>query len=239
MREAEEMNRRRFLSSLGMAAGVWLLAGCDGSDSPSAGGRLRIVHASPDTPNVDIVLDGTVARTNLSYQDFTGYQALATGTHSVQINRSGSSPTQTLITVNVPILPVTDVTLMILGRQANATTRAQLFTDNNTDPFGAARLRVIQAAPSASPTLDLYVTNPGVDLNPLNPMTTLNFGAATGFAQTAPGVTQARLTLSGTKAVQVDSGALTLGAGQVRTAVALDSPGGGPPFSMLILPDRG
>jgi hypothetical protein len=38
--------------------------------------------------------------------------------------------------------------------------------------------------------------------------------------------------------VAIDSGALTLTAGQIRTAVALDNTGGGGPFGAVVLPDR-
>jgi hypothetical protein len=46
-----------------------------------------------------------------------------------------------------------------------------------------------------------------------------------------------RVTPAGTKTVVIDSGTLTLESGQVRTAIAVDSPDGGPPFGLLVLED--
>ena len=46
-----------------------------------------------------------------------------------------------------------------------------------------------------------------------------------------------RVTTTGTKIVVIDSGTLTLESGQVRTAIAVDAPGGGAPFDLLILED--
>jgi hypothetical protein len=46
-----------------------------------------------------------------------------------------------------------------------------------------------------------------------------------------------RITLAGTRTVAIDSGALTLRSGQVRTAIAVDAPGGGAPFDLLVLED--
>ena len=48
---------------------------------------------------------------------------------------------------------------------------------------------------------------------------------------------QVRATLWGTKTVVIDSGTLTLGAGQVRTAFTVNTAGGGEPFGLLVLED--
>ena len=45
------------------------------------------------------------------------------------------------------------------------------------------------------------------------------------------------MTPAGTKTVVIDSGTLTLSSGQVRTAIAVDAPGGGAPFDLLLLQD--
>jgi hypothetical protein len=45
------------------------------------------------------------------------------------------------------------------------------------------------------------------------------------------------VTPTGSKTVAIDSGALTLASGQVRTAIAVDAAGGGVPFDLLLLQD--
>ena len=45
------------------------------------------------------------------------------------------------------------------------------------------------------------------------------------------------MTPAATKTVVIDSGTLTLGSGEVRTAIAVDATGGGAPFDLLLLED--
>jgi hypothetical protein len=61
--------------------------------------------------------------------------------------------------------------------------------------------------------------------------------SASGYLGVPAGSYEAYVTPTGTTTVAIDSGALTLGAGQIRTAVALDAPGGGAPFTAIILKD--
>jgi DNA-binding beta-propeller fold protein YncE len=86
--------------------------------------------------------------------------------------------------------------------------------------------------------VDVYVTEPGADIATATPvLTSVPFGAASDYLSVPAGDYQVRVTPAGTKIVVIDSGSLTLAAGQVRTAIAVDSPGGGAPFDLLVLAD--
>jgi len=65
----------------------------------------------------------------------------------------------------------------------------------------------------------------------------LSFKSASSYVTQTAGTFRIRMTAAGSKAVLVDSGAVTFSAGQIRTVVALDAPGGGPPISAVILAD--
>jgi hypothetical protein len=86
--------------------------------------------------------------------------------------------------------------------------------------------------------VDIYVTEPGADLEAATPaLANVPFGAASDYLEAPAGDYQVRVTAAGSKIAVIDSGMLTLAAGQVRTAIAVDSPGGGAPFDLLVLAD--
>jgi hypothetical protein len=86
--------------------------------------------------------------------------------------------------------------------------------------------------------VDVYVTAPGADLATATPaLTGVEFGDASDYLEVPAGDYQVRVTPAGTKTVAIDSGALTLSGGQVRTVIAVDAPGGGAPFDFLVLAD--
>ena len=110
--------------------------------------------------------------------------------------------------------------------------------DDRTAPStGNIKVRAVHGAPGA-PAVDIYVTAPGADIATATPaLTNVPFGAASDYLEVPAGSYQVRVTPAGSKTVVIDSGALSLAAGQVRTAIAVDSPGGGAPFDLLVLED--
>ncbi len=56
-------------------------------------GRVRVMHASPDTPAVDIFVDGAKAVTALAFPNNTPYVTLPAGGHNVKVFVSPSDGT--------------------------------------------------------------------------------------------------------------------------------------------------
>ena len=53
--------------------------------------RVRVVHASPDAPAVDIWVDGSIAFSNAPFKGITDYASLAAGTYNVQVSPTGAT----------------------------------------------------------------------------------------------------------------------------------------------------
>ena len=227
------MKRTLVLFLLAAAA---LSAACsdDGNTAPEGQGRLRIVHVSPDAPNLDVVLDGDTVASDIAYLGSSDYLELSAAGHVMQISETNTSTT--LIDQDVTVADGVDYTV-IVGNTLNDI-EALVLTDNNgTPPAGTIRVRAVHGAPAAGP-VDIYVTDPGTDLTLTSPAASnVAFGQVLPYVQTNAGTYQVRVTPTGTKDVIIDSGALTLENGQVRTVIAVEAAGGGEPFDFLVLND--
>lgn len=224
------------LLSLLFAASV-LTAACGDDESTGPAGteaRVRVVHASPDAPDVDVLVDQAEVLSGVPYLAASGYLDVAAGGRNLKVNVAGT--TTTVIDADVDLADGSDYTV-IAGGLAAAIAPLVLEDDNTAPAAGNARVRAIHGAPSA-PAVDVYVTGPGADLASETPvLTAVEFGGIADYLEVPAGDYQVRVTPAGTKTVVIDSGTLTLASGQVRTAIAVDAKGGGAPFSLLLLPD--
>lgn len=203
--------------------------------APTPTARLRVVHASPDAPNVDVLVDNTVVLTNVPYRATSNYLTVPSGTRNIKVNATGTSTT--VIDANVPLTANSDTTVLATGRLAGI--QPLVLTDDNSAPTsGNIKVRLVHAAPGAS-NVDIYVTAPGADLADEVPtLTNVPFRAASGYLGVPAGTYQVRITPTGTKTVAIDSGALSLSAGQIRTGVAVGDPGVGQDLGAIILADN-
>ena len=215
-----------------------LTAACSDDDNgtnPTPGqSRVRVVHASPDAPAVDVLVDDAVALSNVPYLAASNYLDLADGSHNLKVNAAGTSTT--VIDADVDLTDGTDYTVIASGPVADIAPIV-LTDDNSTPPAGTVRVRAVHGAPSA-PAVDVYVTAPDADIETASPvLSNVAFGAVADYLEVPAGDYQVRITPTGSKTVVIDSGALTLTSGQVRTAIAVDAAGGGAPFDLLVLQD--
>lgn len=122
-------------------------------------GRVRVVHASADTPPVDIFVDGQKAVTALAYPNNTGYVALPAGARDVKVfvspsNGEGAPALQASLTVAAG----KDYTVLAVGEVTKSTLALLPLEDNNALPAaGNAHVRLVHASPDAPP-VDVVVT---------------------------------------------------------------------------------
>ena len=202
-------------------------------------GRVRVVHASPDAPAVDIYVNGGKVLENMPFREYSEYLALPAGSYSVDIKVTG---TDTLVK-NVPISVAAekDYTAIAVGYAGGNTPGFDVIwleDDNSLPADNGVKLRVVHTAPGA-PEVDVYVTTPFETLMGKTPvLSNVPFKAASGYLTVPIGMYQARVALAGTKTVAIDSHRLVTWANMVRTVIAVDNKGGGGPFDLIVLPDR-
>ena len=91
------------LGALALVAAGAATSCTDDNSNPAvtaAQARVMAVHASPDAPGVDLLVDGGVAGTGLAFPNNTAYLNVASGTRNVKVNVTGSNTT--VIEANVP-----------------------------------------------------------------------------------------------------------------------------------------
>ncbi|WP_255714447.1 class F sortase [Blastococcus sp. MG754426] len=187
---------------------------------------MRVAHLSPDTPAVDVSLTpaappgelltdpGPDLATGMGYGGVSAFAELPAGAYAVSVRAAGSPATTP---------PVLSARLELSAGQARTVTLAGAFADLalqpldddlSAPPAGAARVRVLGAAPGTGP-LDVVL-----DGGPPLAEELRSPGAATPV--TVPGGRyRARLPSTG------DDAEVDLPAGSVRTVLVLARPGGG------------
>jgi LPXTG-motif cell wall-anchored protein len=117
--------------------------------------RVRVVHASPDAPAVDVWVNGEVAFSNAPFKGITDYAELAPASYQVQVSPTGATE-PIVIDATLDLAADTDYTVVAVGQLANI--EPLVLVDNNSAPAaGKAHVRFVHASPNA-PAVDIAVT---------------------------------------------------------------------------------
>ena len=230
------MLRQRKLAAALVAA--LALTGCDDDDdalAPSSTALVRVVHASPDAPNVDVLVDGAVVLTNVPFRTASEYLAVPRGSRNLRVRATGTSTV--VIDQDASVAAGGTYTVLATGRASSIA--PLVLEDNLVSPAaGNVKLRLVHASPAAG-NVDIYVTAPGAGIAATSPtLANVPFRAASTYLEVPAGTYRVRITPTGSKTVAIDVNNVSLAAGQIRTAVAVDAPGGGTPLGAILLADK-
>lgn len=220
------------------AVAVLALAACSDDDSatgPVDSALVRVVHASPDAPNVDVLVDGEVALTDVPFRAASGFLSVPAGARRVQVRPTGTTSDVIDATLDLGVNRV--YTVLATGLVADL--QPVVVEDDPTAPVnGEAKIRVIHAAPAAA-GVDVYATAPGADLDAATPvLANVGFRAVSDYLTVPAGTYQLRVTETGTTNVAIDAEVTLGGNGPIRTVIAMDAVGGGAPLAPIVLRDR-
>ncbi len=115
---------------------------------PALPASVRVVHASPDAPAVDVYVNGNLTLSNVPFFTVSDYLEVPAGTYRIQVTPAGAAPDAAVIDANVEVLPGRAYTIAATGFVANI--GASIF-DDNLSPTNDARLTVYHVAPDAGP----------------------------------------------------------------------------------------
>ncbi|GLS89492.1 hypothetical protein GCM10007916_05590 [Psychromonas marina] len=220
------------------------LTACNSSNSNDDGmSYLRVFHASPDAPKVDVWLDGEKALEGVDYQQSSGQVSVSSGAHTVQIE--AILPDKTTVTV----LPETALDLMadteynviatgkaaLLGSGEEMAFMPLIVTRDYMVPTGA-RVQAIHSAPDA-PMVDVFITAFNAELSAATPFADdIVYKDSTEAVEVPAGDYQIRITdPNDSSVVYYDSGEVNVPAGSDWVALATNNTAGGDaPVALVI-----
>jgi LPXTG-motif cell wall-anchored protein len=186
--------------------------------------RVRVVHASPDAPAVDVWVNGNVAFSNAPFKGITDYAALDTGSYQVQVTPTGATE-PVVIDATLDLAGGTDYTVVAVGQLANI--EPLVLVDNNSAPAaGKAHVRFVHASPDA-PAVDIAVTGGPVLFS------NVPFKGVGDYLPVDAGTYDLEARVAGTQDVALSVPGVQLNEGTVYTIFAMGLAGGEPALTAV------
>jgi hypothetical protein len=215
--------KKAMLIGVPLIAMVTALAvtGCGDDDdsnpmAPAAQARVMAVHASPDAPAVDLLVDNAVVGTGLTFPNNTGYLSLGAGAHNVKVNVSGTSTT----VINADVTVSAGSNYSVFACDSVSQISAIVLADDLTAPAaGKAHVRFVHLSPNA-PAVDVAVAGgPVVFANTA-------FKGFSAFTPVDAGTYNLEVRPAGTGTVVLALNGVALQAGKIYTVFARGFVGG-------------
>jgi hypothetical protein len=220
------MKRKPFYMLMALATVVALLATT--AVTFAAGSRVRVVHASPDAPAVDVLVNGSPAFTNLAFKAVADYAALDAGSYSVAVVPTGATEPQ-VISATLALDPDKDYTVVAVGKLADI--EPLVLVDNNAAPAaGKAHVRFVHASPDA-PAVDIAVKGGPVIFS------NVAFKGVGDYTPVDAGTYDLEVRLAGTETVALDLPGIALADGTVYTVFAMGLAAGEPALTAVLSVD--
>jgi hypothetical protein len=215
------------------AAALILAAGCGGDDDDNnsvAQAKVRVLHASPDAPAVDVTINNNSIAANAPFKAATAFSNTNAGRGTVRVNVAGTSTT----VINATPDFNAGRSYTIIAANKVAAIEPLIIDDDGAVPAsGQVKVRVVHGAPSA-PAVDVYVTAPNAALTGATPtLAGVPFKTISSVLQVAAGSYQIRVTAAGSKDAVFDAGTVPLAAGADLVLVAVDQSTGASPISLI------
>lgn len=196
------------------------------SNSPA---RLRVLHASPDAPKVDVYVNGNRILRDFPYKEVSNYLSIPAGKYQIDIYPAGDM-VSTLLSRKVTVEAGKQYTVAA----ADLAEKLKLVTleDSASIPNGETKLRFVHLSPD-SDRVDIAVKNGDVVFKDIG------FRQASNYLGLSPLTVDLEVQATGTKNVLLPLSALTFNRNQVYTVFALGLSKGEPALEAILLTERG
>ncbi|MFO1540066.1 MAG: DUF4397 domain-containing protein [Chloroflexota bacterium] len=121
--------------------------------APPAMAKVRVLHASPDAPAVDVYADGAAVLTDVPFGAISEYLEVPAGAHLIQVVAAGADPADGAV-IEATLDFAADTMTTVAATNALAAIEAQVLTDAPAPAKGKAQVRVVHFSADA-PAVDI------------------------------------------------------------------------------------
>ena len=208
---------------------------------------VRVVHAVPDAPPVDVYVNdsmaiGSPAIPNLAYAaaapGTNDYVSLDAGTTNVLVTAAGDTGVIAIPATDIDLEAGQQYTIYATGTLAGGI-EPLIVADDDRAVATETRVRILHLSPSAGP-VDIYVTAPMTDIADIDPtFAGVTLRQETGYVELAGGSYDVTVTIADTKTAAIGPVTISLSDGGVYTAAARDPDPGvaNDTFGLILLDD--
>lgn len=186
---------------------------------------IRVLHASPDAPGVDVYVNENLIARDVTYKEFTPYIPIVGGLYNIKVYPTGTK-TNPVINTNVNIPPSSIFTVAAAGKLANI--GLTLVPEPPVERLpGEVHVRFVHLSPDA-PHVDITQPNGTVLFRDIE------YKEISPYIHVRPGryVIQARV--AGTSNVILTVPNINLRPNRIYTIYAVGLAAGNPPLQVLI-----
>ncbi|AOT72157.1 DUF4397 domain-containing protein [Geosporobacter ferrireducens] len=196
---------------------------------PVTSAYVRILHASPDAPAVDIYANNVLIAQNLAYRGFTQYLSLAPATYRILVYPTGTRTTP-VIDTQVNIAPNGMYTIAAAGLLQNI--EAVVVPDTAAIlPPNRTQLKFVHLSPNA-PAVDITLPN-GTVLFP-----NISFGQISNNITVVPANYTLQARIAGTNQIVLTVPNTLIRGNRYYTVYAVGLVDANPPLQALIALDK-
>ncbi len=206
--------RISLVASLAVAGAIFL--GSVGSVAAASDAKIRVLHASPDAPAVDVYADGTKVLSNVPFGAISNYLTVPAGAHHLQVFATGTT-SGAVIDTNVTLDPGKAYT--VAATNAVSKIEAQVIVDDAMPTSGKAQVRAVHLSADA-PAVDVAPRGSAVDAALVKGLV---YPKSTGYLDLNAGSYILDVRLAGTTTVALALPTLDLAAGTSYSVFVIGS----------------
>ncbi|MEO8524644.1 MAG: DUF4397 domain-containing protein [Caldimonas sp.] len=210
-----------------MACATAALVACGGGGGGGDSANVRLVNATLTHTSLSLLANATSVIATDAVDTVSSYVGVPTGSPALQVNDSTSGA---VLATTAPTVAGGQHFALVAYESGGIVRTAVIAEDTVAPTTGTAALRIFDAASDAG-AIDVYVTDPAVDITTLS-SPTFSFASSTSvqasaFLSFGPGTYRIRVTGAGNPSdLRLDIPSVALASQQIATAILTPTTGG-------------